>query len=216
MTSRGHRNPFDDNPGTERETSLPGTATAPLKLVSETVLPTGTAPGCHVTVARPSAVRRLPATPRRTVWLPVEAGGRGATTTRSVVAVVAEAEPPLPVAVTTSERVEPMSSGVSVRRVPVARGIAMQDVPAALQRRQRYVNFVGEPVHVPAELVRTCPAWGLPRICGGFRFVGRAAGALPAGATAVVGALAAFAGPVAEVEVTKTLSACPTSAATGR
>ena len=42
-----------------------------------------------------------------------------------------------------AESVVPMSSGVSVRRVPVACGIATQEVPLALQRRQRYVNFVG-------------------------------------------------------------------------
>ena len=89
-----------------------------MKAVSETVLPTGTAPGCHVTVARPSAVWRLPAMPRRTVWVPIETGGSGAATTTSVAAVVADAAPPVPVAVTTSESVEPMSSGVSVRRGP--------------------------------------------------------------------------------------------------
>src|SRR5438552_16678882 len=100
MRSSGHRNPFDDSPGTARETSLPGTARAPLKAVSETVFPTGTAPGCHVTVARPSAVWMLPATPWRTVWVPVETAGSGAATTTSVAAAVADAEPPLPGAVT--------------------------------------------------------------------------------------------------------------------
>src|SRR5437868_14930645 len=114
MRSRGHRNPLDESPGTERETSLPGTARAPAKAVSETVLPTGTAPGCHVTVARPSSVWRFPATPRRTVCVPTETGGSGAATTTPVAKVVAEAEPPALVAVTTSERVEPMSSGVRV------------------------------------------------------------------------------------------------------
>src|SRR5689334_5434981 len=109
-----------------------------------------------------------------------------------------------------------MSSGVSVRRVPVACGIAMHDVPAALQRRQRYVNLVGEPVQVPTELVRTCPAWALPRICGGLMLVGRAAGEVPAAATAAVGTVVLDAVPAGEVAVTKTFSECPTSAATGR
>ena len=137
---------------------MPGTVSAPLKVVSETVLPTGTAPGCQVTVARPSSVWRFPAMPRRTVCVPIETGGSGAETTTPVVPVVADAEPPVPVAVTTSERVEPMSSGVSVRRGPVACGIARQEAPLALQRRQRYVNFCGEPVQVPTELVSTCPS----------------------------------------------------------
>lgn len=75
--------------------------------------------------------------PRRTVCVPIETGGSGAATTMSVAAASAEAAPPLPVAVTTSERVEPMSSGVSVRRGPVACGIAMQEIPLELQRRQR-------------------------------------------------------------------------------
>ena len=69
---------------------------------------------CHVTVARPSSVWRFPATPRRTVCVPTETGGSGAATTIPVAKVVAEAEPPALVAVTTSERVEPMSSGVRV------------------------------------------------------------------------------------------------------
>ena len=137
MRSRGQRKPFDDSPGTESETSLPGTERLPEKSVSETVFPTGTAPGCQVTVARPSSVWRLPAMPRRTVWVPIETGGSGAATTTPVVEAVAEAAPPLPVAVTTSESVEPMSSGINVRRDPVACGIAMQEVPLALQRRQR-------------------------------------------------------------------------------
>src|SRR3954451_7181312 len=187
MRSRGHRNPLDESPGTERETSLPGTARAPAKAVSETVLPTGTAPGCHVTVARPSSVRRLPAMPRRTVWVPIETGGSGAATTTSVVAGVADAAPPGRGGVTTSERVEPMSSGVSVRRGPVACGIARHEVPTALQRRPRYVNFGGEPVQVPTELVRICPAWAVPAITGSLRLVGRAAGDVPAGETAAVG-----------------------------
>src|SRR5579884_3891313 len=199
MKSRGQRNPFDDRPGTDSATWVPGTAGLPPAAVSETVLPTGTAPGCHVTIARPSG-----------------AAGSGAATTTPVVAAVAEAAPPLPVAVTTSESVEPMSSGVSVRRGPIAGGIAMQDVPAALQRRQRYVNLVGEPVQVPTELVRVCPSWTVPTICGGLRFCGRAVGEVPAGATAAVAAVVATALPAAEVAVTTTLSECPTAVLSGR
>src|SRR4051812_43991030 len=134
MRSTGHRNPLDESPGTERETSLPGTARAPAKAVSETVLPTGTAPGCHVTVARPSSVRRLPAMPRRTVWVPIETGGSGAATTTSGVAGGADAAPPRPGAVTTSERGGAMASGGGGRRGAGAGGDARDEGAAALAR----------------------------------------------------------------------------------
>ena len=114
IRSRGQRKPFDEIPGTVSDTSLPGTVSAPLKTSRWTVRPAWIAPGCQITVARPSAVWRLPAMPRRTVCVPVETAGSGAATTTPVVSAVAEAEPPLPVAVTTSESVAPMSSGVSV------------------------------------------------------------------------------------------------------
>src|SRR5689334_4073197 len=133
----GHGNPFDDSPGTDSDTSLPGTVSALVKALRYTVLPTGTAPGCQVTVARPSSVWTLPAMPRRTVCIPIETGGSGAATMTSVVSAVADVEPPFPIAVTTSERVVPMSSGVSVRFAPIACGMATQDAPLALQRRQR-------------------------------------------------------------------------------
>ena len=92
----------------------------------------------------------------------------------------------------------------------------MQEVPPALQRRQRYVNFVGEPVQVPTELVRICPAWAVPAMAGGLRLVGRAPGEVPAGVTAAVGGVAVDADPAADVAVTRTLSECPTSSLTGR
>src|SRR2546423_11546957 len=100
MRSSGHLKPFDDSPGTASDTSLPGTVRVPLKGESRAVRPTGTAPGCQVTVARPSTVSRFPATPRVTVCVAIETGGSGAATTIPVAAVVAEAEPPAPVAVT--------------------------------------------------------------------------------------------------------------------
>src|SRR5579862_7187114 len=81
---------------------------------SVTVDPVATAPGCHVTVARPSVVTTAPATPGCAVSDPATAGGIGAATIAEEVGAVADCEPPLPVAVTTSESVEPMSSGVSV------------------------------------------------------------------------------------------------------
>jgi len=114
VRSSGHLKPFEDSPGTLSETSVPGSESVPANVPSETVFPTGTAPGCQVTIARPSSVWRLPATPRRTVCDPVETGGRGAATTTPVGTVVTDVEPPAPVAVTTSESVVPMSSGVSV------------------------------------------------------------------------------------------------------
>ena len=94
--------------------SLPGTEREPVNVSSNTVRPTRTAPGCQVTEARPSSVWTLPAIPRRTVCLSIDAGGSGAATTTPVTAAVADVEPPAPVAVTMSESVQPMSSGVSV------------------------------------------------------------------------------------------------------
>ena len=79
---------------------------------SETVEPIGTAPGCHVTVAVPSGDETAPASPACATAEPGTAGGTGAAATTGVAAVGADVAPPLPVAVTTSETVEPMSSGV--------------------------------------------------------------------------------------------------------
>ena len=89
-------------------------------------------------------------------------------------------------------------------------------MPFAWQRRQRYVNFFGEPVQVPTELVSICPTCAVPRTCGGTRLVGRAIGGVPAGETAEVGGVTAVALPPVVVAVTTTLSECPTSALAGR
>ena len=53
----------------------------------------------------------------------------------AVVGAVADCEPPLPVAVTTSDSVVPMSSGVSVYVDVVAPAIAAHAAPVASQRR---------------------------------------------------------------------------------
>jgi hypothetical protein len=148
--------------------------------------------------------------------VPIETGGSGAATTTPVGSVVADVDPPLAVAVTTSERVEPMSSGVRVRCERVARGIATHETPLALQRRQRYVNFVGEPVHVPTVLLRIRPSCAVPRICGGLTLAGGEVVGVPVGETAAVGAETAVAEPAAEAAVTTTSSARPTSVLTGR
>src|ERR1700745_391928 len=94
--------------------------------------------------------------------------------------------------------------------------MAMQLVPAALQRRQRYANFFGAPVHVPTVLVSSCPACSLPTICGGPMFAGRAVGGVPAGVTAAVGGVTAVALPAADLAVVTTTSECPTSVLTAR
>src|SRR6478672_2496238 len=83
-------------------------------IAKDTVEPGGTAPGCHVTVALPSAVDTAPAAPATATAEPGTAAGTGAAATVAVVCAGAEVEPPLPVAVTTGEIVAPMSSGVSV------------------------------------------------------------------------------------------------------
>ena len=77
--------------------------------------PTGTEPGCHVAVARPSIVPTFPATPFTTVCEPVDErrqrrGGDDGRRDGSA----PDAEPPAPEAVTTSSSVEPRSSGVGV------------------------------------------------------------------------------------------------------
>ena len=79
-----------------------------------TVRPTGTEPGCHVAVARPSIVATFPATPLTTVCEPVKTGGSGAAATIDDMTEWADAEPPAPEAVTTSSSVAPRSSGVGV------------------------------------------------------------------------------------------------------
>src|ERR1700745_179335 len=93
--------------------------------------------------------------------------------------------------------------------------MAMQEVPAALQRRQRWANFFGEPVHVPTVVVSICPACALPTICGGPMLTGRAAGGVPAGVTVALGVVVAVALRPADVAVVTTTSECPTSALTG-
>src|SRR5437660_6787294 len=93
--------------------------------------------------------------------------------------------------------------------------MATEEPPTALQRRQRYVYFFGEPVHVPTELFSIWPTCAVPWISGGEMLVGCAAGGVPAGETAAVGAEAAAALPAAEVAVTTALSEWPTSALTG-
>ena len=75
-------------------------------------------------------------------------------------------EPPLPVAVTTTDSVVPMSSGVSVYEDAVAAAIGTQAAPVASQRRHWYANELGEPVHEPANVVSVWPAWARPDTAG--------------------------------------------------
>ena len=94
-----------------------------------------------------------------------------------VVVAGADVEPPLPVAVTTSESVEPMSPGESVYVDAVASRMAVHSAPPALQRRHWYANEVGAPVQVPTEVVSVCPACAVPMTVGGrsaARRVGKA------------------------------------------
>src|ERR1700693_2785369 len=98
-------------------------------VLSETVDPIATAPGCHVTVARPSGELTAPASAACARAEPVTAAGTGAGTTGEVVTAGAEVEPPLPVAVTTSEIVAPMSPGESVYDVAAAPRMAVHCAP---------------------------------------------------------------------------------------
>ena len=83
----------------------------------------------------PSSDETAPATPACAAAEPGVAAGTGAAATTPVTTGAAAVEPPLPVAVTTSEIVAPMSSGVRVYVAVVAPTIAKHWPPVALQRR---------------------------------------------------------------------------------
>src|SRR3954469_23954586 len=72
-----------------------------------------TAPGCQVTVAARSVVVTAPAWPAWDTAEPIAGAGSGAASTAELGDELCAAEPPEPVAVTTSRIVAPMSSGVS-------------------------------------------------------------------------------------------------------
>src|SRR5215469_12606985 len=112
--STGHGRPVRPSFATPSATSVPGIDSVPLNGDRTAVSPYGTAPGCHVTVARPSLVTTAPAAPGTAVSDPVTGAGSGAAATCAVAPVVTAVEPPLPVAVTRTEIVEPMSPGVTV------------------------------------------------------------------------------------------------------
>jgi len=196
-------------------TPVPFSAGARSPGTSVTVEPSGTAPGCHVTCARPSVVTTAPACPAAAASVPGTAAGTGAGATRPVGAVAAACEPPALVAVTTSDTVAPMSPGVSVYVDCVAPVIAAQDAPLGSQRRHWYTNAVGDPVHVPTDELSCCPATVVPAMLGSVVATGLVAVPLPLDPTATVGAEAVAAPPEALCAVTVTMSACPVSAVVG-
>src|SRR5579864_6659975 len=113
---------------------VPGRAGARSPDASVTVAPSGTAPGCHVTVARASGVATAPAWPGCAASEPETAAGTGAGPITALGAAVAACEPPGPVALTTSATVDPMSPGVSVYVDEAAPAIATHDAPLGLHR----------------------------------------------------------------------------------
>ena len=171
---------------TSRESPVPASASFVSAAASDTVEATGTAPGCQVTVARASSVTTAPARPCCAAADPVTAGGTGASATTAVVGALADCEPPFPVAVTTSDSVAPMSSGVSVYEDVVAFAIGAHAPPVASQRRHWYANEVGAPVHEPAKVVSVWPACVMPETLGATIADGLLAVPLPAGVTASV------------------------------
>src|SRR5207249_3792057 len=181
---------------------------------SETVDPIGTAPGCQVPVARPSAETTAPARVACATAEPVTAGGMGAALTADVVGAGAEVEPPLPVAVTTSEIVEPISPGESVYDDPVAPGMAVHCAPSGSQRPHWYANEDGAPVQVRTEAVRVCPACAVPVTVGVDVATGRVT-ELPPATTATVAGELATAAPAGACAVTPSARAWPTSLVTG-
>ena len=104
-----------------------------------------------------------------------------------MVGALADCEPPLPVAVTTTDSVAPMSSGVSVYVEIVALARVTHPAPVASQRRHWYANELGAPVHEPANVVSVWPAMATPETDGATIADGLAATELPAGTTAGVG-----------------------------
>src|SRR5689334_25068426 len=92
-------------------TPVPFNAGARSPGTSVTVEPSGTAPGCHVTCARPSAVTTPPAWPGAATSVPGTAAGTGAGATRPVGPAAAGCEPPAPAAVPTRAALAPMSPG---------------------------------------------------------------------------------------------------------
>src|SRR4051794_3797647 len=81
--------------------------------VSPTALPAGTAPGCQVTVADPSAVTTAPAWPGCAVAESATGAGTGAARTTAVGDEVAVWAPAPLVAVTNTSIVAPRSPGLS-------------------------------------------------------------------------------------------------------
>src|SRR5579864_7895016 len=77
--------------------------------VSVTAEASEIAPGCQTSVAAPSAVETAPATPCETTAGLGTAAGTGAAATAVGTTADADAEPPLPVAVTTAATYAPMS-----------------------------------------------------------------------------------------------------------
>src|SRR5579864_6805422 len=121
-------------PDTPRTTPVPFSAGVRSPGTSVTVAPSGTAPGCHVAVARPSVVTTAPACPATATSDPGTAAGIGAASTTALATAVAACEPPAPVAVTTKEIVCPISPGVTTYAGVTAPGIAPHVSPAESHR----------------------------------------------------------------------------------
>src|SRR4051812_17874256 len=118
--------------------SLPGVPFSERWLVAST-RPTaawfGSVPGCHVAVATPVTVVTAPACPACTIVFSTAGAGTGAARIVVVGLAVAEAAPPLPIAVTVSEMTEPISPGEVVYVMPPAAAIATHAVAPVAQRR---------------------------------------------------------------------------------
>ena len=132
------------------------------------------------------------------------AAAAGAATIGTVGALVADAAPPAPVAVTVAVSVFPASAETGVYVAPSAPAIT------APFRAHWYANEVA-PVQVPVVDVWTLPTWAVPEITGNELSTGAAAAAV----TADVGALVTDAEPPGPVAVTMAVSVCPTSLETG-
>src|SRR4051812_10537855 len=129
--------------------------------------------------------------------------------TTSVAVEVADADPAVFVALTTTRIVCPTSLARRRYVGSSAPSISMQAAPDALQSSHWYVNDVGLPDQVPVAAESVWPCLGVPVIFGSVRF----AGGTPPAVTTAVSAEVADVEPAVFAAVTTTRIVWPTSLA---
>ena len=153
-----------------------GMARPTLARMSETLAPTGTAPGCQLNVADASSVLTAPASPATAVVVRTTGVGSGSAVTTAVGSALLVPEPVGPAAPSVSPIVEPMSPGVTTYWLLVAPAIGVHESPFVSQRSHCWVKVVAEPLQSPVSTVSVCPTSVSPSICGGDVAVGTVLG----------------------------------------